>query len=216
MEEIVRTQIMIMRVSVDFSRFTFILVTLALLVLVGCSRPPEIIGIDNPELRAEAEALSTRHRIFITSTRAPSDEPGALLSANRARTLGLASVDVLVPPTHVLGQLERPTRLPPDPSQHFMAVDPVTYDSDAAFIAGINRELATRPADERTVLLFIHGFNNTPTDSLLRVGQFVHDSNFQGVPVLLSWASAARTRATPCQAGAVTLNQKDCSFWETP
>lgn len=38
MEEIVRTQIMIMRVSVDFSRFTFILVTLALLVLVGCSR----------------------------------------------------------------------------------------------------------------------------------------------------------------------------------
>lgn len=181
MEEIVRTQIMIMRVSVDFSRFTFILVTLALLVLVGCSRPPEIIGIDNPELRAEAEALSTRHRIFITSTRAPSDEPGALLSANRARTLGLASVDVLVPPTHVLGQLERPTRLPPDPSQHFMAVDPVTYDSDAAFIAGINRELATRPADERTVLLFIHGFNNTPTDSLLRVGQFVHDSNFQGV-----------------------------------
>lgn len=146
MEEIVRTQIMIMRVSVDFSRFTFILVTLALLVLVGCSRPPEIIGIDNPELRAEAEALSTRHRIFITSTRAPSDEPGALLSANRARTLGLASVDVLVPPTHVLGQLERPTRLPPDPSQHFMAVDPVTYDSDAAFIAGINRELATRPA----------------------------------------------------------------------
>lgn len=95
MEEIVRTQIMIMRVSVDFSRFTFILVTLALLVLVGCSRPPEIIGIDNPELRAEAEALSTRHRIFITSTRAPSDEPGALLSANRARTLGLASVDVL-------------------------------------------------------------------------------------------------------------------------
>ena len=96
MEEIVRTQIMIMRVSVDFSRFTFILVTLALLVLVGCSRPPEIIGIDNPELRAEAEALSTRHRIFITSTRAPSDEPGALLSANRARTLGLASVDVLL------------------------------------------------------------------------------------------------------------------------
>ena len=49
MEEIVRTQIVIMRVSVDFSRFTFILVTLALLVLVGCSRPPEIIGIDNPD-----------------------------------------------------------------------------------------------------------------------------------------------------------------------
>ena len=31
MEEIVRTQIMIMRVSVEFSRFTFILVTVLLM-----------------------------------------------------------------------------------------------------------------------------------------------------------------------------------------
>ena len=107
MEEIVRTQIMIMRVSVDFSRFTFILVTLALLVLVGCSRPPEIIGIDNPELRAEAEALSTRHRIFITSTRAPSDEPGALLSANLARremTVMFDTIRERVPSLRITGE----------------------------------------------------------------------------------------------------------------
>lgn len=163
------------------------------LILTACSRPPEIIGIDNPALRPTVEAQRTRHRIFITSSREPSEEPGAFLSANRARTLGLASVDVLVPPTHAIGQLKRARRLPPDPRTEFMAVDPMTYASDAAFVDAINRELAARPADKRTVLLFVHGFNNTPTDSLLRLGQFVEDSNFEGVPVLLSWASAART-----------------------
>lgn len=166
---------------------------LMMFVLVACSRPPEIIGIDNPELRASVESEVTRHRIFITTTRETSKEPGVFLASSRARTLGLASVDVLVPPTHQVGNLVRPTRLPPDPRREFMAIDPAIYDTDAAFVASINRELASRPADKRTLLLFVHGFNNTPTDALLRLGQFVEDSGFEGVPVLLTWASAART-----------------------
>jgi esterase/lipase superfamily enzyme len=182
----------ISRVAADGSRWTLVLAALAMLALTGCSRAPELIGIDVPDRPPDAAAGITRHRIFIASTRARSDAPGALLAPERARTLGLASADVLVPPTHVVGQLTRPRRLPPDPRTDFMAVDPVIYEGDGAFIAAINRELAARPVDQRTILLFVHGFNNTPTDSLLRLGQFVEDSNFEGVPVLLSWASAAR------------------------
>ncbi|MBL4558392.1 MAG: alpha/beta hydrolase [Rhodobacteraceae bacterium] len=37
----------------------------------------------------------------------------------------------------------------------------------------------------------MHGYNNTTSDALLRMAQFVEDSGFQGVPVLFSWASAA-------------------------
>lgn len=167
------------------------LLCLAILV-TACGRPPELIGLENPAIAAEAVPGLSRHRIFIATTREASDSPGAFFSATRARDLGLASVDVTIPPTHVLGDLERPRHLPPDPRRDFTAVDPVSYASDQAFIAAINRELATRPANKRSVLLFIHGFNNTPTDSLLRVAQFVQDSGFEGVPVLLSWASAAR------------------------
>lgn len=181
-----------MQLAVGSRVHAFLAMVVLALVLAACSRPPQIIGIDNPQRFATPQADVIRHRIFITSTREPSNEPGAFLSANRARTLGLASVDVLVPPTHVLGKLERPTRLPPDPRTEFMAVDPLTYGSDAAFIAAIDRELATRPKDKRTILLFIHGFNNTPTDALLRLGQFVEDASFEGVPVMLTWASAAR------------------------
>jgi esterase/lipase superfamily enzyme len=170
------------------------LIPVMMIVLVaGCTRPPELIGVAAPESLAAAEAENTRHRIFITTTRTASEAPGAFLSSERARTLGLASVDVLVPPAHQPGQLERPRQLPPDPGQHFMAVDPVRFESDAAFVAAIDRELATRAPEHRTILLFVHGFNNTPTDALLRLGQFVEDSGYKGVPVLLTWASAART-----------------------
>lgn len=177
----------------DIRSLVFIALAIFSLFLAGCTRPPELIGIDNPQFPAQSAADVSRHQVFIATTRAPSDRPGAFLSEARAKDLGLASVEVTVPPTHVLGELERPRKLPPDPRTEFTAVNPVTYASDLAFVAAIDRELSKRPADKRSILLFVHGFNNTPTDSLLRVAQFVEDTNFEGVPVLLTWASAART-----------------------
>lgn len=169
-----------------------VVVALLVLALTGCSRPPEIIGVENASVPVESVADLSRHRIFITTTRQASEVVGAFYSAGRAPELGLASVDVTVPPTHVLGQLERPKRLPPDPRTEFAVVDPVVYRTDASFIAEIDRELAARPPGERKLLLFVHGYNNTTSDALLRLAQFVEDTGFQGVPVLFTWASAAR------------------------
>jgi esterase/lipase superfamily enzyme len=123
----------------------FLTVLLLSLVLAACSRPPELIGIDNPTLPAETVPDVSRHRIFITTTREASEVVGAFFSGERAPDLGLASVDVTVPPTHVVGELERPKQLPPDPRTEFAVVDPVIYRSDASFVAEINRELAKRP-----------------------------------------------------------------------
>jgi esterase/lipase superfamily enzyme len=160
--------------------------------LVGCSSPPELVGIDNPEFPVESLPDVTQHRLFITTTREASEVVGAFFSGQRAPELGLASVDVTIPPTHVPGNLERATRLPPDPRSEFTVVDPIVYSSDAAFVAAINRELGTRPPGQRSLLIFVHGFNNTTSDAILRLSQFVEDTGFQGVPVLFTWASAAK------------------------
>lgn len=168
-----------------------LLVALLVPALSGCSRPPDLIGIDNPTVPAESVPDVTRHRIFITTTREASEVVGALFSGERAPELGLASVDVTVPPNHVVGQLERPKRLPPDPRTEFTVVDPVIYRSDASFVAEVNRELAKRPRSDQKILLFVHGYNNTTSDAILRLSQFVEDTGYQGVPVLFTWASAA-------------------------
>ncbi|MCO8146125.1 alpha/beta hydrolase [Rhodovulum tesquicola] len=173
--------------------FLPVLLVLTAILLAGCSRPPELIGVANPSVAVDAVPDVTRHRIFIASTRTPSAEPGVFLSTGRAAELGLASVEVTIPPTHVIGQIERPRRLPPDPRTEFTVVDPVVHGGDADMISALNRELASRPRGERKLLLFVHGYNNTASDAVLRLAQFVEDTGFQGVPTLLTWASAAST-----------------------
>jgi len=162
------------------------------LALSGCSAAPQLVGMDNPDVPALSVSDVTRHRIFIATTRQASDLAGVFYGEGRAPELGLASVDVTVPPNHVLGQLERPMRLPPDPRSEFAIIDPSVYQTDSAFVTEINRDLASRPRTERQLLLFVHGYNTSTTDAILRLGQFVEDTKYQGVPVLITWASAAK------------------------
>jgi esterase/lipase superfamily enzyme len=170
----------------------YVVMTASLIVsgLIGCSRPPELVGVDNPKVPAESVADVSRHRMFIITTREASEVTGVFFSGERAPELGLASVDVTIPPNHVTGEVERPKQLPPDPRTEFAVVDPLVYRNDASFISEINRELALRPPGERKVLLFVHGFNNSTSDAILRLAQFVEDTGYQGVPVLFTWASA--------------------------
>lgn len=165
---------------------------LALFGLGGCERPPELVGIDNPESPVLQSNLGKEHTIFIATTRAATEVTGALYGAERSPALGLASVDVHIPPNHIDGQLERPHKLPPDPATEFAIVAPAIYGNSSAFVAGINRELAKRPRGKRDVLIFVHGYNTTTSDALLRLGQFVEDTGYEGVPVLFTWASAGQ------------------------
>lgn len=180
---------------IGFSKYClwpFFLLSMSLFVTPGCSRPPEIFGLANPAVPIETVADVTQHNIFVVTTRQPSGETGTFLTKQRATELALASATVTIPPTHVAGQIERPRRLPPDPRKDFTIIDPELYQTETAFVAAIDQELARRPRGERRVLIFVHGYNNTATDALLRLGQFVEDSGFQGVPILFTWASAAR------------------------
>lgn len=67
--------------------------------------------------------------------------------------------------------------------------EPLVYQKRDDFLSDVRGALAERPRKDRDILLFVHGFNTSLTDALLRIGQFVDDSGFEGVPVLFSWAS---------------------------
>ena len=172
--------------------FLWLICSVLALAPAGCTRAPDLVGVDNPAIPVASIAGLTRHRIFIMTTREASEVTRTFFSAGRAPEVGLASVDVTIPPNRLVGELTRPARLPPDPRVEFAVVDPLVYPQDASFIAEIDRALASRPPGERNVLLFVHGYNNSTSDAILRLGQFVEDSGYQGVPVLLTWASAAR------------------------
>ncbi len=163
-----------------------------ILMITACARAPELIGIDNPTVPTRSVAEATKHKVFIVTTREDTEVVGALFSELRANELGLASVEVSVPPTHEPGALERPKSLPPDPRTEFAVIDPARYNSEKAFLSSLNAELRSRSTARRELLLFVHGYNMTTSDAILQVGQFVEDTGFEGVPVLFTWASAGR------------------------
>ena len=90
---------------------------------------------------------------------------------------------------HQPGQIERSSGRIPDPRQHFVVSEARYIDGAASFRSMVDRGLAARPEHARSVLVFVHGYNTDFTEALLRLTQFVHDTQFDGVPVLFSWAS---------------------------
>jgi esterase/lipase superfamily enzyme len=179
------------KVALPILRHFPLAMLLAATLIAGCGRPPEIIGVENAQIRVDSLTDISRHKMFIATTRQASEVVGAFYSDRRAPELGLASVVATIPPTHQVGQIERPSSLPPDPRTEFSIVDPAIYRTDASFVAEINRELARRPTGQRKLLLYVHGYNNTTSDAILQLAQFVQDSDYPGVPVLMTWASAA-------------------------
>ncbi|MFD0980436.1 alpha/beta hydrolase [Tropicimonas aquimaris] len=157
----------------------------------ACSSPRHLIAVGPDMQGAEPQAALRTHRIFIATTRAPSSEPGVFFSGQRSGKLRFATVDVQIPPNHVIGQVERPRSLPPDPDRHFVISNPQTLDGKG-LLSEAESVGRTMPRGERKLLIWVHGFNTTLTDAVLRLAQFVEDTGFDGVPLLFSWASDGR------------------------
>lgn len=81
----------------------FLVAALVLSFLVGCGRPPELIGVVNPDFPAASFDLN-RQKVFIATTRQATEVTGAFFTAQRAPELGLASVEVTIPPNHMPGR----------------------------------------------------------------------------------------------------------------
>ncbi len=156
------------------------------------SAPEGIIGVDNPVTPAETVKGLKRHDIFIMTSRALDNDPAVFYSGERSQNLGLAKVTVTVPPNHVSGAIERPSSLPPKPEKEFTIIDPRTFSSESAMTKELGEALNSLPKGDRTILLFVHGYNTTLADAVLRLAQFTEDTDFNGIPVLFSWASGGK------------------------
>lgn len=171
-------------------------ILLGALALAGCAAAPEnIIGVAqrSPDVTTGGSDVA-RHKLFVMTTRALDPDPAVLFSSRRANGLNFASMVVTIPPTHQPGVVERPDALPPDPSKFLTVVEPLLHEGDDAFVAAVEAELRSRDPDDRHVLVFVHGYNTTLAEAVLRLGQFVEDASYTGVPILFSWASSGRLR----------------------
>ncbi len=166
-----------------------LIVVLCLMVSACISSDSNIIGIGE-DLVTDA---GVSHRIFVATTRARSDDPSEYFSGERSRGLALGYVDVSIPPNHQTGQIERPSRGDADPARHFVVSSPEIAEGSRAFRRSINAALSSKTGSDKSVLVFVHGYNVNFSAAVLRIAQFINDTGYQGVPVLFSWASRGRT-----------------------
>jgi esterase/lipase superfamily enzyme len=162
--------------------------------LGGCQMLPEdVFGVDNASKPAASVSGTRLHQIYIATTRQADPDPNVMFTSARSKTVNYARVTVSIPPNHVPGTVQRPKKLPPDPAKEFVVLDPIRFSGGIELTAAVDAALAARPEEDRTVLLFVHGYNTTATAAVMRIAQFVQDSGFRGVPVLFSWASRGKT-----------------------
>jgi esterase/lipase superfamily enzyme len=161
------------------------LLSLAFL-LAGCASRPEVGAL----LSNHAEsAVGKDHTILVATTRERDSRPGTYFGGERAQSVSYATVTVAVPPTHVPGKIEWPSKAPGNPETDFVVRDAAYLDSEKQFVKTLNAQLAMRPPGKRRVFVFIHGYNTMFAEGLYRFTQIVDDADAPAVPVLFTWAS---------------------------
>ena len=124
--------------------------------------------------------------MLVATTRQRSQDPGEMFSGERGPSAAFADITVSIPENRRSGEVNWPKRLPADPAKDFATLSAEEIDRETV-ISRLHRDLMTSP--DRSVLVFIHGFNNRFEDSVYRFAQIVHDSGVHSVPVLVTWPS---------------------------
>ncbi|MGC8201265.1 alpha/beta hydrolase [Aliiroseovarius sp. PTFE2010] len=132
--------------------------------------------------------------VFIGTTRQVLG--GVVIPGGRNETTTFHRLTLSVPTNPDLGQIAWPRRNQPvDPSQQYVFTGLHDFPSNSAFRSALSSELADRPKGKREVVIYVHGFNNSFSDGVLRLAQLDRDFGFDGVAVHYSWPSAAKPLA---------------------
>ncbi len=173
-------------------------VFIALLGLLGACAPRQIAGLSKPVAEAKVE------RIFVATQRTLS-ETRSLFGAKRPRKMNYRVVDVSVPTTHKLGQIEW-GRGEADPKRHFAAVDLEVFEDVKQFRSAIRSE-PSGPLNVTNV--YVHGFNTTVDEAVFRLAQIRHDFIDPSPAVVFAWPSAARLGAYAYDRDSVLFARDD-------
>ncbi|NOJ41514.1 alpha/beta hydrolase [Bradyrhizobium australiense] len=163
---------------------------------------PQNLTVDMPCQNPPA-ACGARQRIFsndprlveflFVTDRVPKNGAQAVsFTGDRQGTLTFGAASVHVPETHRMGRIELPSvwkvfgielrHEPLDERKHFVIrqLQIMTIDTWADLI---------RRTQAKSALIFVHGFNTSFEDGVLRNAQIIYDLDYRGLSILYSWSS---------------------------
>lgn len=166
------------------------LVSSLVVLLTACAGKPTAVLAPV----AETAPGATQINMLVATTRMRSDNPGEMFTGERALAPSFADITVSIPPSSVRkpGEVAWPKKLPPNPATDF-AVTSATVGDAAQAKAWLATNVRRSP--DRSVLVFVHGFNNRFEDAVFRFAQIAYDSGTKSVPILVTWPSRGKLLA---------------------
>jgi len=160
------------------------------LCLSGCASRPENVFLPAGNVVVPG---ASRVDMLVATTRRPAVVPGEMFGGDRGEP-SFANIQISIPPDAVrkIGDVQWPRKMPADPATEFATLQATVLSKDQVTSAFHARVLK---APGRSVLVFVHGYNNRFDDAVFRFAQIAHDSGTQAVPVLFAWPSRGATFA---------------------
>jgi len=154
-------------------------------VLLGCAPRPTLNSIP------DSGDLDTKP-VFIATTRQADDHGG--FGPEREQTVSYLRYDISYPPNRPAGKIVGFGQTI-NPDIQFLKVGSAGYSDATAFRQNLSSALKTISPADREVLIYVHGYNNSFDEGVLRLTQLTDDLNMTGVAVHYSWPSAAHPLA---------------------
>jgi esterase/lipase superfamily enzyme len=166
------------------------LAVLGLAAMVACGPRGDIT------IAPTAAQVGSVTTVFVGTTRTQGSTSGRFGSDRRRGGVGFARYDISIPPDRAVGEITWPRAGgAPDIRTDFVTTGARTFPDASLFRADLRRTLMARPAAQREVVVFTHGFNTTFAEGLYRIAQMGHDIGIPGVLVHYAWPSAGKPLA---------------------
>ncbi len=134
----------------------------------------------------EALTVGEGRKVYVGTTREFHDGHYGI---GRSDSLDLLDVTVSLPPNRIPGQISDGGATP-KPERDFALAQMTRYPSPADFQAALARDIrAAQRKNRRDVTVFVHGFNNSFSDTVFRIAQMAVDTERAGPVVTYSWPS---------------------------
>jgi esterase/lipase superfamily enzyme len=173
----------------------------------GVSEEPEqpAVAPSSPLRKDQAEYV-----VWYGTNRRPNDPPdaGKGFSVMRDNVVHYGSCRVFIPQSHKIGSIGSPwwKRLLTMTDDRLLLLGTDELHGDA-YWSGIAAQLAAIDADDRSALIFVHGYNVSFEEAALRAAQIGFDLSVKGAMAFFSWPSQGSTRAYPADEATIEASE---------
>lgn len=150
--------------------------------------------------------------VFFATNRSPtkySGQAAAGFSDRRSDKLHYGRAWVAVPKSHKFGSSGSNWLIRLWSGDDRLSVSALSQFDESTFSTEVASQLSARTANERSMLVYVHGYMNSFDDSVLRAAQIGADLQFPGVIATFSWPSKGKIEAYPADEASIEASEAD-------